>query len=576
MHAVIYILGVAAATSTCALVLTGIGLFVLRSMGRRATAESDVLLAPWLGWCTLLGMLQLWHLWLPVDGRAIIPAVSLSAAGFLLAGRPFWSALFGQRRQAFASFLAGSLVAVWVASHTTAQPAHPDSAFYHLMAVRWAAEYPIVPGLGNLQGQLAFNNSFFLYAALLDLGPFTGRSHHLASGVLLFLAILRSLSGLRQLILRRHAPVAWRLYDALFLVPLVVYTMGVYGSSPSPDVGVYVLGVVVGSELLRMTTCGDALSELRLGAREFLLLVFVCAIGVTVKLSFAGYGAAACTVALLLRVRREGWKTALRPRVLAAAFAVGGFTIGLWMLRGVILSGYIAYPSTLGGFAVDWRMPLDTVRLHAAWVRSWARTPGPTPGEVLCDSQWLWPWFNRTLRSTFAVTIPMTMVFLLSPSLLLLGDRPGCGRRLDRGWLFMVLPLAGLLFWFFTAPDIRFAGGAFWVAGLGATALACRGLSRATVLAIVFSLTSVLLSAAVDPFEFLKPWHMDIRPAKRGAVQVHTTESGLSVNVPGSVGSSWNAPLPCTSFFNPRLRARTPGRLGDGFAVNPAPPSSNL
>ena len=71
---------------------------------------------------------------------------------------------------------------------------------YHVQAVKWAKAYPVVPGIANLHGPLAFNNSSFLYDAMVDSGWWEGRGYHVANAVLLHGAVIQSLlNGLQWL-----------------------------------------------------------------------------------------------------------------------------------------------------------------------------------------------------------------------------------------------------------------------------------------------------------------------------------------------------------------------------------------
>jgi hypothetical protein len=45
---------------------------------------------------------------------------------------------------------------------------HYDLGLYYLKLIRWTEEFPIVPGLVNVQEHLAFNQSAFLVISLID------------------------------------------------------------------------------------------------------------------------------------------------------------------------------------------------------------------------------------------------------------------------------------------------------------------------------------------------------------------------------------------------------------------------
>ncbi len=46
-----------------------------------------------------------------------------------------------------------------------------DNILYHLNTIHWLNEYPTIPGLGNLHGRLAFNQSYFSFLVPLNFCP---------------------------------------------------------------------------------------------------------------------------------------------------------------------------------------------------------------------------------------------------------------------------------------------------------------------------------------------------------------------------------------------------------------------
>src|SRR5262249_9520587 len=87
---------VVVAWSALVLVLIGLGLLLRRAVGLRAEVASDRFADFWIGWAVLVAMLQLWHLCLPVDGRALADAALLAVGGWwwslrdLRLGAPSW------------------------------------------------------------------------------------------------------------------------------------------------------------------------------------------------------------------------------------------------------------------------------------------------------------------------------------------------------------------------------------------------------------------------------------------------------------------------------------------------------
>jgi hypothetical protein len=366
--------------------------------------------------------------------------------------------------------------------------------------------------------------------------------------------------------------------DALLLIPILRVPMFGYhfGTNPSPDVGVYVVGFVVGSELLRLSDrCDRNSAFFGVEAEEqdiqfsLLSIAVLSAVGITVKLSFVVFAACAGALALGAVLYRRR-KRPLASRTILWALVLCLLLLGTWMIRGVILSGYPAYPSRVAGVDVEWRVDPVQAKYDADIVRSWARKQHFSPEQVLGNWRWLWPWINRMARDRqFEVVLPLALGVVLCPLLLFLGrgccpEAAGAARKV---WIFPLLPMTVLVTWFFLAPEPRFAGMAFWLLGAGALALVGRHWSRDTVGVVVLSCSVLLFSLSMNVLECLLEYGRDMGPARVGRTEVKTTDSGLNVRVPVDDNRAWDAPLPWTPHWNPKLRLRTPGDLSGGFLI---------
>ncbi len=218
------------------LILIGVGVGAGRILRLRTTSMLD---AFWLGYCLTVVVLQVWHLWLPVNGAAVVTLAITGAVGFAsaVASGELRTSLSSIRKRP-TSLLLLCLVTVWVANRATAPVDNVDSAYYHLSGVRWNTDFPIVPGLGNLNGRLAYNNSSLLFVGLFEVGPLRGRSSHFANSLLLaalfWQVIIRS-KGLLHLD-RRPRDRAAAAYNVLMLVPAIAIAVGRDLAAPATDV----------------------------------------------------------------------------------------------------------------------------------------------------------------------------------------------------------------------------------------------------------------------------------------------------------------------------------------------------
>src|SRR5262249_41534408 len=160
MQLVLAMLGILATWAAAAVALVGIGRLAHGAVLRGAEPTLDECF--WTGFALLLLLLMGWHFVARIDARATLAAAALGSIG-LVAGREDL-----HRRVAHALAVSRGAVAisvllcVWLANRALSAPGAWDSGVYHIPAIEWFTAHPVVPGLGNLQGRLAFNNSSLL------------------------------------------------------------------------------------------------------------------------------------------------------------------------------------------------------------------------------------------------------------------------------------------------------------------------------------------------------------------------------------------------------------------------------
>lgn len=544
----------------------GWGTLLVRSLLPRDTIVQPVAAMFWAGFAVLLGLLQLWHFFLPVDWRAtamllgsgIAAALRFGAGRSLLPDKPGRALIFLP-------------LALWLAYRGLDFPRNYDSGLYHFSSIRWINEYPLVPGLANLHERLGFNQSYFLFVALLNVHPFFNEGYHVAGSLLWFVLaaplVAACLTALRAPLSASSAVIA----QCLLLPVVVAQALGGDISSPTPDLAVFAVGVAAFSMLASWLEAGsNDPSSRRCSA---LVLSVLLAAGCTLKLSFTVFGVVIAGV-MLFQTHRTSTETAGTPRLLlilgAAAFCWGVPAV----ISSIVLTGYPAFPSTVLAWPGDWRLPLADARLTADWIQSWARTPGVAYQEVLGSWAWLGPWWQRTAALP-GVYLPLlcTAASGLGLGAALLGNRSQADTS---RWLLPFIPVvSGLAFWFFTAPDPRFANWLLWL--LAAWTLACAGHVRkgsgcialprvlATV-ALAATLAVIILGAAV----WWRPGRYGFDSLPVVATREFTTRSDLKVLLPASPHDArlWDAPLPSAPVPKPGLELRGTG-LRTGFRTAP-------
>ena len=173
--------------------------------------------------------------------------------------------------------------------------------------------------------------------------------------------------------------------------------------------------------------------------------------------------------------------------------------------------------------------------------------------------------------------IPLIMAVIALISMLIYKVFRGTKKSiLDTSWLFLLPSVSSLIFWFFSAPDPRFAGAAFWIIGSGTVSLTIGNFNISDkVLDVTLCLFIVLMALWIFSTQIsVRRQHRLIIPAGKDSgfypaphvpLKKFTTQSGLILYVPWRGDQCWDAPLPCTPYPKAKLRLRKNGDLSKGF-----------
>ncbi|MCB1051379.1 MAG: hypothetical protein H6510_00460 [Acidobacteria bacterium] len=544
--------------------------------GIKCQEEPRPVLAMWIGWATVLFLLQAIHLFQAITAGW---SIGLVLIGLLRGLGPFkqWVSVcfFSWGRMDYGFAIGLVFLAAWGAGHAMLAPTNWDSGLYHFNAIAWINQYPIIPGLGNLHDRLAFNQSFFHYAALLNFEPYFGQGRVVANSFLWLLGVAQYSSTAKNLLQNPQVLPS----DSPFRLPFILLTFPALAflaassdgfTSPTPDLAATLLQLAVFPVFL----------EVFLNQRENKqsadnLLVFICvlsATAITVKLSNLVFGGLSILLISIMFYRS-------RSILLLKLTGFCSLAIGLWMVRGVIQSGAPFFPSSAITFDMDWAMPKEAIDNCANWVYSWARHPGPHWRDVLGNWAWFWPWVKRYSHYYAELSYPLGFSLL---SLCFLGFWPGRSWRLLRplGWI-MAFFVCALTFWFIQAPDVRFAHALFMLfcptcCCFLLVVLKSKLPSRAYMIAfgLLFLISNLHFLGYGWKYKFfvtrvsLKGW----QAPTQAELNARVTQFGLSVLVPKSGDLCWDSPLPSTPYFNPNLKLRNPNDLRSGFTISRATP----
>jgi hypothetical protein len=544
--------------------MLGVGALVGRMLGRPARSADDWLAGFWLGFAASVFVLQLWQLAFPVDRHVLAFLVALGGLGIVREGRAPWTILQrGLARHAGAVVLL-VLATAWLALQALGGPRNGDSGLYHVPTVQWHLAHRLPPGLGNLAAPFAYNQSYFLWAAALEVGPLPGRASHVTNALFVVALLARVLLALSRLVRARACAPADAFYGVL-LPAVLPLGLDINLTSPSPDIAVFTMGIVLTGECLRFLTNGRRFGDLA-------ALAVLAAAAPALKLSLGGLSAATGLVAGIAWLRRGGRRDQRLPRAFAVLASIALAGPGVWMLRGVVLSGYPLYPSALLAAPVAWAVPHDTVVAEAKLIRYWNGVEG-----------WWWValrdpgWFVRWLPTLDWLRIDVLVPLGIAAAALAAGlVHARVHRRVARAMpgVIVVPTLASLAFCIAAAPRARYGASAYWVlaAETAWLALPAAVLADGHVRVRRLAAAGALALAALMLLDGrpLVPGLRDFEPHVRAVVTAARLPSGLVVNDPGPTMQCWDAALPCSPFHDDRLRLRVADDLASGFTVAPA------
>ena len=517
------------------------------------------------GLALLTGILQLislfWAIGPAVQALAAVVALALAVGQrqALVAELGRWPAQW--RTGGWHAVLLGSLLWLWLLTLATIPTTNFDAGLYHLQSLRWIAEYPAVPGLGNLHGRLAFNPSVFVPTALFRYSTPYGTAYGLGSYLFAVLAVAaaRAVSGGLQK--TGGADVRWVWAPPLLLF-LLLWTFQVWLSCPTPDH--FVTVPVAFAFLLYARKWAQGHGE-RLDATTVLVLLLTLW-AATIKL--------AALPALLLPLHSL-WASRgeLTTRWLLLTVGVGTLLVGPWLARNVVLSGYLIYPlPALDLFSVDWKVPSWYAHMEQNMIANLgqraAQSPFSAPRQTLL--QWLPGWwaletsYNRVVLLT-AATSPLVTAWRWR--------RVG---TTETGWVVgWAVAWLGVAFWFLTAPDFRFAVAFLLVAGLWPWLAGFSALRLAQVrylpwlLALLWTLQNLR-----DPLYQLRHQPLSMVPRlvwpalTPVPATVEVPVGSLRVRVPRVGAQCWGAPVPCVHCVEAGLAPRG-ASLRQGFRMLP-------
>ncbi|WP_017862329.1 LIC_10190 family membrane protein [Leptospira interrogans] len=318
-----------------------------------------------------------------------------------------------------------------------------DSGLYHIQSIKWIQEYSVVPGLANLHGRFGFNPNIFTIFALTSLKEIFKQEIFSVNFVIYSILVLHSINRIYKILKQEGFTNSFLLHSiVLFLILEQFMSL----SSPTPDL----ISIVLPLYILTNLPKNENGIHSKLNLENYFSSIILSVYTISVKLATITL----CILILLLIIRYkfDGKKLLI---VISIIFLI----LLPWLIRNVILSGYLIYPfSAIDIFNFDWKVPLNAVVSEKLSITGWARNPGEGYKEAAQMKFWEWfpIWWNTIskLNRLFIVISFLSPIFIFIYSLFK-------KIKIDfQTFAILFTSWIGVIFWILLAPDIRF-GKAF-------------------------------------------------------------------------------------------------------------------
>ena len=369
-----------------------------------------------------------------------------------------------------------------------------DTYLYHAQCIRWIEEYGVVKGIGNLHSRIAFNSSFLCLQALFSFREIAGQSMHSVNGFVAWLMLTYAGTSVK----------AWKhkkiyISDGLRLsVLFFLNAVSSEFSSPGTDLMAHCLTFYIFIEWI------SGLEEESDQTDTQALLSILSVYALTLKLSAALLILFAIIPAIRL-IKEKQWSKFFSAIIAGLAILLP------FCWRNVIISGYLIYPmEQLDLFSFDWKMPAWICRYERQRTKAWAE--GIFGKEDLSAPVSVWfPFWKNEQRTTLLQILCADAVICLSGMVITLSR---VIRKND--WRFFpvcAIMSANLLYWFLSAPHIRFGRPAlliplFFFIGITASRIHLKKLPVISVvlmcLLMCYPVSGLLISARAEERHFIR------------------------------------------------------------------------
>lgn len=512
-----------------------------------------------LGICTVGSLISIQSIWYPVNSYTGLILFVLAIAYFSFSAfwnkDRFWVNFTSSiKGQSLSVKLLALFVLLTILVYSSLPPLVFDMGLYYLQSILWNESYPVVPGLANIHGRLGFNSNILLLSSALSLSDIFSFRVYPVLGLSTWVLILWILVKMRagKSLIQKLALVCTSFAFLYIYTPFI--------SSPSTDVlpNILVLYILLKAILEPETLKNNLLPF-------FLIPIYA----LTLKLSVAPL----CLFCIYLLVKEV--KTGMYKECFTLIL-LGLFILIPWLVRNVLLSGYLIYPfPSLDIFGFDWKVLSYLADIEKREVTTWARMPGLgyLETEQMGFFDWGKYWLVRHIKMHKLILFSCILAGISPLAIFYMWKK----KLIDSFVHLFVwgIALGGAIFWFVLAPDARFGFSFILVTALSPLLLCEKVKVKTNIHFIVLAtFISFIFINGVEQNQVYRgnktlqsylyaPQQMEIMDKARNTVFKDYEVDNLTFFYPDNMLCSDHA-LPCVPFYDDKVEMRG-ATITDGF-----------
>lgn len=316
---------------------------------------------------------------------------------------------------------------------------HYDSDLYHAQSIRWIEEYGVVKGLGNLHTRLAYNSASFCLTALYSMSFLNGQSYHVCAGFLAFIIAVLCMD-----LFKKESIKVFKLSNIVRVVA-IYYILTIFDEMVSPASDYFMVLMTFGIMILYM----ELIEGHETDALPYAFLVLLCLVVISIKVSGAlVILLSAYPIYLFIKAKDTG--SVIKFSIL------GIVTVVPFLIRNIILSGYLLYPfPSIDIFDFEYKMPSWVAEFDSHEIQVYGRGYSDVTRYDEPFTRWIGSWFS-SLDAVNKVSFLAGLFGIVIFVVLLVKAIVGKEREELPYFIAMGTMNVSFIFFMLTSPNIRY------------------------------------------------------------------------------------------------------------------------